>query len=256
MSLTSIEPTAHVDQEANNQLKWDEFVQRVKNANLLRAQLEGQRPLLNPTEFRDMVTQYAFASANIQPPWFRVGISLESGLDARFETEVWELIYSNFLRQIDDMILLSEILEAEGRLSTISREDLIHRREIAIENRRRNQEEAAEDHRQRLDRENRMRLLEEEILLMNEKRRLLDEDDRLVEEEWRRQVEEEKLFEVALDGDGWEQVHLNQLRIVDGIIVSEFLPNLAGVSGEDLILTHKDMGVAREYEKSKATFAK
>ncbi|KAG0331011.1 hypothetical protein BG000_011293 [Podila horticola] len=195
MSLTSIEPAAHVDQEANNQLKWDEFVQRVKHANLLRAQLEGQRPILNPTEFRDMVTQYAFASANIQPPWFRVGISLESGLDARFGTEVWELIYSNFLRQIDDMILLSEILEAEGRSSTISREDLIHRREIAIENRRRNQEEAAEDHRQRLERENRMRLLEEEILLMNEKRRLLDEDDRLVEEEWRRQVEEENLVE-------------------------------------------------------------
>ncbi|KAF9298979.1 hypothetical protein BGZ74_009149 [Mortierella antarctica] len=191
MSLTSIEPTAHVDQEANHRFHWNEFVQRVQHANLLRAQLEGQRPLLDPTEFRDMATQYAFTSCAVQPPWSLVSRSLASTWMACLETEVWDLIYSNGLRQIDDMILLSEIMEAEGRRSSVTREDLIRRREAAIENSRRHQE----DRRQQLEGENRIRLLEEELHLMDEKRRLLDEEERLLDEEWRRQVEEDQLIE-------------------------------------------------------------
>ncbi|KAG0016653.1 hypothetical protein BGZ81_011102 [Podila clonocystis] len=199
MSLTSIEPTAHVDQEANHQLKWDEFVQRVQYANLLRVQLEGQRSFLDPTEFKDMATQYAFTSIAVQPPWSLVSRSLASGMDAH-ETDVWEMINMNSLRQIEDMILLSEIMEAEGRLGSIRREDLIRRRDLAIENRRRQQEEIIETRRQQLERESRMRIIEEELRLMDEKRRLLDEDDRILEEEWlRRQVEEDELIEEKED---------------------------------------------------------
>ncbi|KAG0039328.1 hypothetical protein BGZ82_008776 [Podila clonocystis] len=198
MSLTSIEPTAHVTQEANHQLKLNEFVQRVQHANLLRVQLEGQRPLLDPTEFKDMATQYAFTSIAVQPPWSLVSRSLASGMDA-YETDVWEMINMNSLRQIDDMILLSEIMESEGRPGPIRREDLIRRRDIAIENRRRQQEEIIETRRRQLERENRMQLLEEELRLMDEKRRLLDEDDRILEEEWLRQVEEDQLVEEKED---------------------------------------------------------
>ncbi|KAG0092852.1 hypothetical protein BGZ92_008417 [Podila epicladia] len=195
MSLTNTEPIAHVDQDASHRSQWNEFVQRVQHVNLHRAQIKAQKPLLDPTEFRDMVTQYAFTSCAVQPPWSFVSKSLTgSWMDSCFETEIWELIYSNGLRQINDMILLSEIMEAEGERSTITREDLISRREAAIENSRRHQE----DRRKRLEGKNRIRLLEEELRLIEEERRLLDEEERLLDEEWRRQVEEDHLEEDQL----------------------------------------------------------
>lgn len=164
------------------QLEWDDYVQRVQHATLLKAQIEGQRPLLGLSEFKKMVLQYASTSFNIQRPAFLQEYTIAGmrWIDANPGADGWELIHSNRLRQMDDLILIREILEAEGTPCPLSREDLVRWREHALELRN-----------QQRDFDRRHRLLVEE-------RRLFVEEHRFFEEN-RRQRDERELRNKEMD---------------------------------------------------------